>query len=67
MTEGTITETSLVGDIKVNQTVTQEYTKIILIELEQFMIKYKIDKIDIGWSKDFLNLPIERRTNIDRR
>lgn len=40
----------LVGDIKTGNAENEEYFETILRELEDFMVKHKIDKIDIGWT-----------------
>ncbi len=45
---------TLVGDIKSNLPLDDKVLETILIELESFMIKHHIDKIDIGWSRDAL-------------
>ena len=45
-----------VGDIKISQPTNEEYYEMILIELEQFMIKHRIDKIDIGWGRFYFNI-----------
>lgn len=57
-----ISETNLIGDVKHNCFDGEYYTPILhqfLIELEQLMIKYQIQKIDIGWHKDFKTTPQE--------
>jgi hypothetical protein len=55
-----IKETALVGDIKISQPTSSENYEIILVELEQFMLKHKIDKIDVGWSRLKLNQFIDK-------
>jgi hypothetical protein len=45
------TNLNLVGDIKLSPFASEEDCQKILTELEKFMEKYCIDKIDIGWSR----------------
>ena len=41
----------LSGDIKLDQPQNGEYYEMILLELEHFMIKHRINKIDICWGR----------------
>jgi hypothetical protein len=46
---------NLIGDIRFsNDKMTPELFEKLLMDLEELMVKYEVDKIDIGWSRNKL-------------
>lgn len=42
----------IVGDVRCNHPSNKEYFETILRLLEEFMVEHKIEKIDVGWSRE---------------
>lgn len=47
-------EPSLVGDIRTSHPANAEYYETVLRLLEEFMVEHRIDRIDVGWSRERL-------------
>lgn len=53
----TSSEIGLVGDIRMqSSSPDEEYLERVLIELQTFMEKHSIDKIDVCWNRSFVQL-----------
>lgn len=46
----------LVGDIRHSNPENEEYLETLMRELQDFMIRHRVEKIDVGWSRnDIMN------------
>ena len=59
-----VNKSCLVGDVKLSPHANEKDCIDFLNELEQLMIKYDIDKIDIGWNRNALLTPTKEIFNV---